>query len=159
MDVKTTKGRVAVVLAIAGLAVLTDSARIRHVNPPVRGDIAAPAAIDARLRRACYDCHSNESVWPWYSHIAPLSWLITREMESGRRQINFSEWKSYYPATRLRKLRWLDRALSEEAMPPGYYVLLHPGAALTAADLAALQQWARSEIARQSQEKQTDKEN
>lgn len=111
------------------------------------GEVSAPPAIAATLRRACYDCHSNETRWPWYSHVAPVSWLIVRDVTLARKEINFSEWNSYYPLTRQRKLAWMERTLREEKMPPWAYRLMHPGSRLTDADRAALDRWIRSALA------------
>lgn len=65
----------------------------------------------------------------------------------GRRELNFSEWQTYYPQTRMRKLQWMARAVSEGAMPPWDYRLMHPQARLSGAERAALEQWIESEIA------------
>lgn len=127
-----------------GLAQLIPVAR---TNPPSKGDVSAPAPVAATLRRACYDCHSNESRWPWYSRIAPASWVIVRHVAEGRRQVNFSEWGGYYPHTQRRKLQWIERALREEKMPPWYYRLIHPEARLTDRDRTALEQWIESALA------------
>jgi Haem-binding domain len=120
--------------------------QVQRTNPPVSGDIAASPMIEVTLRRACYDCHSNETRWPWYSAIAPVSWLIADHVNLGRKEINFSEWGSYYPATRRRKLEWMGRALHEEVMPPWSYRLMHPGSRLSGADRAALEQWIEAEV-------------
>lgn len=155
---RTRKILVAALLGIAGALLIAQSVRIQHANPPLKGDITAPREIGAILRRACYDCHSNETRWPWYSYIAPLSWWIERHVELGRKELNFSEWESYYPTTRKRKLQWIGRALHEEEMPPWSYVMLQPTAALTQADLDTLEQWARLAIANPPQQNKTNKE-
>jgi len=111
-------------------------------------DIAAPSEIEATLRRACYDCHSDETHWPWYSAIAPVSWLVAHHVDLGRKEIDFSEWQSYYPQTRRRKLEWIGRALREEVMPPWPYRLMHPRARLSNEDRAALEQWVAAEVER-----------
>ena len=115
-------------------------------NPPVTGDISAPPQIESTLRRACYDCHSNQTRWPWYSRVAPLSWMAAHDVALGRKEVNFSEWSSYYPATRTRKLQWIGRAIHEETMPQWWYRLMHPDARLTAADSFALERWAESQL-------------
>jgi hypothetical protein len=117
-----------------------------QTNPPVTGDLVAPAAIATTLRRACYDCHSNETRWPWYSRIAPVSWLTARDIAHGRRELNFSEWSSYYAQTRLRKLRWIARSIEDGRMPPRSYLMMHPSARLDAADRAALTNWIESAL-------------
>ncbi|SRR5579875_618467 len=113
----------------------------RRTNPPTKGALAAPPEVEAALSRACYDCHSNATRWPWYSHIAPASWLMVHDVNLGRKELNFSQWGSYYPATRKRKLEWMGRVLRRENMPPWYYRVLHPGATLTDAERARLEQW------------------
>jgi hypothetical protein len=118
----------------------------RRTNPPAQGALTAPPDVEATLTRACYDCHSNATRWPWYSHIAPASWIMVHDVNLGRKQINFSQWGSYYPATRKRKLQWMGRALRHENMPPWYYRALHPGAALTDSDRAKLEQWIDSAL-------------
>jgi len=150
--VKIIKLPIAVLLAVGGLIIVGLSVRIRHVNPAISGDIAAPPKIAAILKRACYDCHSNETHWPWYSFLAPLSWWMERDVELGRQELNFSEWSSYYPATQIRKLQWINRTLHQENMPPWIYRMLHSQAALNQPDLMLLQQWIESRLAaRQSQ--------
>ena len=153
------KSMLIVMLVGACALLIAQSFGYQHTNPPAKDDMGAPAEIDVLLRRACYDCHSNETRWPWYTTIAPVSWLIERDVELGRKQLNFSEWGSYYPATRKRKLQWMGRALRKEAMPPWIYRMLHPDATLTQTDLARLQQWTESAIADQTQQNRTKQEN
>jgi len=101
-----------------------------HTNPPVRQeppwDSAATRALAAR---ACFDCHSNDTVWPWYSNVAPISWLIQNEVDEGRGKLNFSEWD--------RPQEDADEAaetVRDGGMPPWYY----PWARLSAAEREAL---------------------
>ena len=126
------------------------------VSPLSNGDIAAPAQIEALLTRACYDCHSNQTRWPWYSRVAPVSWLVARDVALGRKELNFSEWGSYYPQTRKRKLQWMGRVLRERTMPPWAYRLMHPGARLTDAERATLDRWIESEISTPAPHATTD---
>ena len=134
----------AALVVAAGALVAAQFVPVERTNPPQDSALVAPPEIEATLRRACYDCHSNETEWPWYSRIAPLSWYIARDVNLGRKEINFSQWGSYYPARRRRKLEWIGRALHEEKMPPWYYRLMHPDARLTQADRDALQHWIES---------------
>jgi hypothetical protein len=135
-----------VTMALVVFMLIAQFITIPRTNPPLKGDLEAPPPIKALLRRACYDCHSNETRWPWYTYIAPVSWLISHDVERGRQELNFSEWGSYYPATRIRKLQWMGRALREENMPPWTYRILHPGAGLTQQDLMILEQWIERKI-------------
>src|SRR5262249_6707315 len=136
---------------IAGCLLIAQFRTIQRTNPPLKGDIVAPPEVKTLLRQACYDCHSNETRWPWYSYIAPMSWLVGGDVEGGRKQLNFSEWGSYYHTTRKRKLQWMERTLHEETMPPWTYRMLHLSARLSEQELAALEQWIESEIAGQPQ--------
>jgi Haem-binding domain len=107
----------------------------------------APPEVEAILRNSCYDCHSNQTRWPWYSRVAPLSWVIVDHVEQGRKQINFSEWGDYFPRTRKRKLQWMQRALHDEVMPLWSYRLMHPGTRLNDADRATLDHWIDMQLA------------
>ncbi len=98
-----------------------------HDNPPV---IAEPAWDSPRTRelakRACFDCHSNETRWPWYAHVAPLSWAMQRDVDAARSVMNFSEW------TRGNDLvHAAGPVVIRRDMPPRQYTLLHGDAHLT----------------------------
>ncbi len=133
-------------LGIAGGLLLVQFVPVQRTNPPVTGDVSAPPTVEATLRRACYDCHSNETQWRRLSRVAPISWLAARDVELGRRQVNFSEWGSYYPITRKRKLQWMGRALRQETMPPWLYRIGHPDARLSSEDREVLERWIDVEI-------------
>ncbi len=141
-------------LSVAGVLMFaprlsTSLARLASLpgsNPPVRGDMLASPDVAALLRRACYDCHSNETRWPWYSRVAPLSWLIAHDVERGRQELNFSEWPAYLPVTRKRKWQWIERVLHEQAMPPELYRLVHPDARLTEQDITLLEHWLQGQL-------------
>ncbi|MEK7387401.1 MAG: heme-binding domain-containing protein [candidate division NC10 bacterium] len=105
-----------------------------HANPPVRRE---PAWDSARTRelavRACYDCHSNQTVWPWYASVVPASWLIQRDVDVGRRKLNFSEWD------RVQKEVWeSSKTVRRGEMPPAYYTVPQPHTRLSAAERRAL---------------------
>ena len=65
---------------------------MNRTNPPVQADFRGSPEVISVLRRACYDCYSNETVWPWYSRVAPVSWVIARDVHEGRAALNFSTW-------------------------------------------------------------------
>jgi hypothetical protein len=111
-------------------------------NPPVAGEIPANAEVREVLRRACYDCHSNETVWPWYSHVAPAKWLVRYDVAEGRRHLNFSAWSEYPPRRQARKLEEIGEELAQGRMPPKLYTPLHPSSRLTEAEVALLRDWA-----------------
>jgi hypothetical protein len=100
-----------------------------HTNPAITNE---PKWTDTQIKiltqRACFDCHSNETVWPWYSNIAPISWLIQHDVDEGRRRLNFSDFADS------RAIRRVDRAITEGEMPPPYYTLMHPQAKLSGSE-------------------------
>lgn len=106
----------------------------RHTNPPgqVEPRWDAPGTRVLAVR-ACFDCHSNETVWPWYSHVAPISWLAQRDVDEGRRKLNLSEWDRPQ-----KEARESAKTVRKGEMPPWFYVLLHPDARLTPAETQAL---------------------
>lgn len=130
-------------LALGAVALLAAAqlVPISRDNPPVQTEMPAPPEVRDILRRACYDCHSNETSWPWYSRVAPISWWVLDHVNEGRREFNASEWNRVSEARRLRLPRRLWREVSGGEMPPWYYTPLHPAAKLTAADTAALHAW------------------
>jgi hypothetical protein len=116
---------------------------LARVNPPERARPEAPTEVQAVLQRACYDCHSNETQWPWYSYVAPISFLIARDVKEGRKELNFSIWNRYEGRRKARKLREIAEQVEKGKMPQWYYVALHPSATLTAADRELILKWAR----------------
>ena len=111
-----------------------------HQNPPV---VQEPTWDSPQTRtlaqRACFDCHSNETTWPWYSNVAPISWLIQHDVDEGRRRLNFSVWTGSG-----RGLREVGEVITRGSMPPFYYSLIHPNAGLSSAEKQQLIQGLQS---------------
>lgn len=129
---------------LIGLVVLLAAIQLFPVdrtNPPVESEIVTPPNVQAVLRRSCYDCHSNETAWPWYSRVAPVSWLLARDVHEGRRELNFSTWNRFPTQRRARKLKETWKEVSEGEMPPWYYLPLHREARLSEADREILRAW------------------
>jgi hypothetical protein len=137
-----------VLLVLAVLLVAAQLVPVTHTNPPVTADVAAPADVAPLLRRACYACHSNETVWPWYAHVAPVSWLLAHDVGEGREEVDFSTWDAYSPGRRAKKLERSVQEIAGGDMPPWYYVLVHPEARLDARQRDVLRNWATAEAAR-----------
>ena len=106
-----------------------------HTNPPVVSEPSwdSPETV-ALLRRACLDCHSNETVWPWYSNVAPMSWLLQKDVDEARSRLNFSEWE----AQKVTDARLIAAMIETGTMPPSRYVMMHPEAKLTQSERAQL---------------------
>lgn len=121
-------------IALALLIQLVPYGR-NHINPPVTQEPAWDSPETRALaKRACFDCHSNETVWPLYSNIAPVSWLVARDVFEGRDNLNFSEWTGWG------KPDEFSEVISEGEMPLPIYLVLHPNARLSAAERQQLAQ-------------------
>ncbi len=126
---------VAIALVVLFVAIQAVPVWAWQTNPPVVTDVAWTTPEAASIaRRACYDCHSNETVWPWYSKVAPVSWLVTYDVIKGRNALNFS--------LPLREPAELAEEVAEVVrsgeMPPRQYLLTHPDAKLTPQEVQAL---------------------
>lgn len=113
-------------------------------NPNISGEILAPSPIKSILKRACYDCHSHETVWPWYSTVAPMSWLVAWDVREGREELNFSIWNQYSDKKKQKKFKEIVEEIDENEMPPWFYLPLHPEAWLSPEDNQQLREWATS---------------
>jgi len=114
---------------------------VHRTNPPVLSEVDAPAPVMAILRRACYDCHSNETRWPWYSHVAPMSWLVVSHVNEGRGDLNFSEWPLLDFESQSLSFVDIRRQITERKMPLRSYKWMHRDARLTQEDRDAILQW------------------
>ena len=117
---------------------------VERSNPPVEAEVPAPANVRAVLKQSCYDCHSNETRWPWYSHVAPVSWLVAHDVHEARKHLNFSTWNRYDAKRQARKLNAAWEEVEEGEMPLWYYQAVHRDAVLSAEDRALLHEWATS---------------
>lgn len=114
---------------------------VERTNPPVVSDIDAPSAVKDILRKACYDCHSNETNWAWYTKIAPASFLAINDVNEGRENLNFSEWGNYTSKTeQIKEEIWEE--VREERMPPWMYRVSHSESKLTPEEKNLLRNWA-----------------
>lgn len=145
-------------IAAAGLFVLLQAVPYgrAHTNPPVTAEPAWDRPETRALAvRACYDCHSNETRWPWYSHIAPVSWLVQKDVDRGRAVLNFSEWSRPQP-----EAHGAAESVREGEMPPRIYLVTHPAARLSPAERWTLVRGLTATLGgeghRESQEREDD---
>ena len=112
---------------------------VQRMNPPV---LTQPdwdsAQTQALARRACIDCHSNETNWRWYTYIAPASWLVAHDVDEGRRELNLSQLNTD-PTRTSRLAQRIQRAIQNGQMPPSQYLIMHPEAKLTPDEKQALE--------------------
>jgi cytochrome c551/c552 len=101
--------------------------------------VARPKAeVDSILTRACRDCHSNDTVWPWYSKVAPASWLVVQDVQQGRAHLNFSDWGRFGPEIARTRLREMCEQVRGGSMSIWYYMPMHPAANLSETDVSTL---------------------
>jgi hypothetical protein len=143
--------------AIVAIFILAAAQFVRpaRTNPPVeevraaRAHLNMPSEVQAVLKRACYDCHSNETSWPWYSNVAPASWFVTDHVDHGRKHLNFSDWAQEGRHTEKKdageQLDEIRKEVEARNMPLGSYLLLHPDARLSDRDIKLITDWAVSE--------------
>ncbi|QOW10326.1 cytochrome C [Kaistella flava (ex Peng et al. 2021)] len=93
-----------------------------------------PERTAALIKNACYDCHSNESKYPWYANIQPVGWFLADHIKEGRKELNFSTFATYDKKRQAKKLKEAAEQLEKNEMPLDSYVILHPEAKLSAAD-------------------------
>jgi hypothetical protein len=132
-------------LALVGLGVAIQLVPVpRDDRTGTTVTLDAPPAIVAALRDACYDCHSQSTVWPWYSRIAPVSWLVAHDVAEGREHLDLSTWSGLRPARRAKLFGEIAEDVEKGEMPPVLYRLAHPEARLDEATRSAIVAWARA---------------
>ncbi|MCI0354708.1 MAG: heme-binding domain-containing protein [Acidobacteria bacterium] len=137
-----------------GLAValgLCQLYRPERTNPPVdpakrvEAHLQFTPEIREIVAKGCRDCHTHETRWPWYSHVAPTSWLVVGDVDHAREHLNFSEWAEYDAVQADKMLAEICEEVGEGGMPLPIYVPLHPDANLTAQERKAVCEWTRAE--------------
>jgi hypothetical protein len=144
-------------IALAVIFAALQFIRPARTNPPVdeARTISANAhltpEVSAILGRSCNDCHSNQTRWPWYSNVAPVSWFVISHVNEGRREMNFSDWAEYNREDRQRYLKKICMEVKRGDMPLKSYLRLHGDALLSIEDVQALCDWAGAESQRLAQ--------
>ena len=142
--------KVLVVAVAAGIVVL-QFFRIDKANPAVvpgetlEAAVAVPPDISLILGRSCNDCHSNQTLYPWYSNVQPMAWFLKNHIDDGRRHLNFSVWNTYTPQKKSKKLEEICDELESKRMPLPSYLWVHGDAVLSVNDAKALCDWAKQE--------------
>jgi hypothetical protein len=113
-------------------------------TPPATAALVAPVPVQAVLQRACFDCHSNDTRWPWYAHVAPVAWFVVDHVRDGRAEVNFSTCGQLPAAQQVKLPHKCWRQVEKGAMPLQSYLWMHPAARLTDGDRAVLREWAAS---------------
>ncbi len=134
-------------MLLAGLFVVVQVVRPELNNPAsnpnehITAKLAVHPEVAATLQRACSDCHSNNTVWPWYSKVAPASWLVANDVKQGRNELNFSIWAKYSTEEQQELLGKMCKEVKEGEMPDSLYAIAHPKARLSSGDRQAFCSW------------------
>ena len=105
----------------------------------------AESEVMSILKTSCFDCHSNQTFYRWYAHVAPVSWLISRDVSKGREALNFSEWSTYNKRKLVRKLGDIKEQVAKKEMPMKIYTLMHPNTNLNEAQMLLITDWTDQE--------------
>lgn len=130
-----------------GLFVIIQFIRPAKTNPVADPSLALESHVQvdpkvaAILDRSCADCHSNKTRWPWYTNVAPVSWFVIDHVNTGRSEVNFSEWGQYSRRDQEGKLKQICREVTNGAMPLSSYTPMHAGSELSAVDVQTLCDW------------------
>jgi hypothetical protein len=104
--------------------------------------LKVPDDVQKVLKRSCYDCHSNHTVWPWYTNVSPVNWLVYDDVNSGRHKMNFSEWGKLSVSKQSTKLQNISENVKDGDMPLPKYLLIHRDAVLSQQEKDILCKWA-----------------
>jgi hypothetical protein len=128
-------------LVVLGLAAAIQLIPVDRTNPPVTADFDGPPDVASVVHRACFDCHSHETVWPWYARVAPVSWMVAHHVEEGREHLDLSSWGRLGAPERAAVAAEMAKEIAEGEMPLPVYVWMHSGARLSEADRAVVSAW------------------
>ena len=132
---------------ILAVVVIIQFFRIDKTNPeydPAKDFIAMtnpPTEVADMIKASCYDCHSNQTVYPWYTNVAPVSWWVKKHINEGRKHLNFSEWGNYETKRQNHKLEEFYSEVNEGEMPLKSYTLIHSEARLSDAQVKQMTDW------------------
>lgn len=136
----------------AAIFIILQFWRIDKTNPPVIESKTLfavsqpPEDVKAIFKSACFDCHSNETVYPWYSDLAPVSWWIKGHIDHARSELNFSEWGDLPKEAQIKKIKKSHRLVRNNLMPMPSYVMAHKEARLTPSQKKILMDWLETQI-------------
>jgi Haem-binding domain len=119
--------------------------KAQRSDKPLLLDSSFDPQVVRTIEKSCQNCHSEKTEWPWYSYVAPMSWMIENDVQRGRSHMNLSRWNGYNPEQQQEILSKMSVLVRNRAMPLPRYLLLHPESKLSDAEVAYLYQWARTE--------------
>ena len=130
-----------ILIVIAIIVIGIQFIPVDRSNPPVTEEIIAPEKVSIILETSCYDCHSNETNWPWYAYVAPVSFFVAGDVNAARKHLNFSEWDKYNEKRRSKKLDGVMELVEKGVMPLSSYTFLHSDAKMNPEKIKVIKDW------------------
>jgi hypothetical protein len=139
------------VIGVVVVLALIQFVPVNRTNPPsiasrsLEAHEHVPADVLQVMKRSCYNCHSNETVWPWYSHVAPVSWYVARDVKVARGHVNLQDWEAQInPKEGKEHLGLICKLVREGKMPPADYRFIHKEAELSATEINSVCAWSQT---------------
>ena len=133
-----------IIYIVFGLFFLGQFVPINRNNPPVEADLIASQEVKSILKRSCYDCHSNQTSYPMYSYLFPVSVLLKHHVNEGREELNFSNWEKLSATKKASKAVDIAKEIKKGEMPLFTYNLIHRDAILSTEEIAIIKKWTES---------------
>lgn len=142
--------RILALLLVAGLVIIQFFGIDKTASPIVQAEtleaaVAVPPDVSQIMVRSCNDCHTNSTIYPWYSNVQPFGWFLKNHIDDGRRQLNFSLFNTYSAKKKAKKLEEICEQLEAKEMPLPSYLWIHRDSVLSESDAKALCDWAKQE--------------
>ena len=140
--------KIAGVIFVVGLIVIQFIQPVRNqsgqavITTDITHVVAVPSNVQALFKSACYDCHSNNTAYPWYVKIQPVGWIMAADIKKGKRELNFNEFGSYSARKQISKLKGIATSQKEGSMPISAYKLMHGKSHLNKNDKISIMEWA-----------------
>ena len=152
-----------IVVGALAILILIQIIPANRTNPPVNpsrsleAHVEVPPEVQAVLKRSCYDCHSSATVWPWYTHVAPVSWYVVHDVNTGRSHVNFQDWEAQVNEQEGKEHLGLTCKLVREGkMPPADYRVLHKGTDVSPEETNVVCAWSQKFGAADESDKKPD---
>jgi Haem-binding domain len=152
-----------IVVGSIAILVLIQIIQPSRANPPVvpsrslEAHVEVPQGVQAVLKRSCYDCHSSETVWPWYSYVAPLSWYVAHDVNTGRSHVNFQNWEAQINEQEGKEhLGLVCKLIREGKMPPADYRVMHKGTDVSPEETKTVCAWSQKVGAADDDDKKSE---